>query len=134
MRRFLVVAATVVAVSPLPAQVVPSRPSAMPVDPISGILDAFRTHAVVALGEGGHGNEQAHGFRLALLRDPRFARVVNDIVVERAALDTRPSWIGSLRATMCREMRAWRDTTQPSEIWDLPIYEELFRAVREVKL
>ena len=27
--------------------------------------------------------------------------------------------------------RAWRDTTQPTELWDLPIYEDMFRAVRE---
>jgi len=29
-------------------------------------------------------------------------------------------------------LRAWRDTTQPNDIWDLPIYEEMFRAVRDV--
>jgi hypothetical protein len=27
--------------------------------------------------------------------------------------------------------RAWRDTTQPTDIWDLPIYEEMVRAVRD---
>ena len=52
------------------------------VDAISGILDAFRTHQIVALGEGRHGNNQSHAVRLALIRDPRFATVVNDIVVE----------------------------------------------------
>ena len=56
--------------------------SATRVDPISGILDAFRSHQIVALGEGIHGNNQAHAVRLALIRDPRFATVVNDIVVE----------------------------------------------------
>lgn len=40
------------------------------VDAISGILDAFRTHQIVALGEGIHGNNQSHAVRLALLRDP----------------------------------------------------------------
>src|SRR5688572_19736256 len=58
-----------------------SRP-AVPIDPITGILDAFRTHQVVALGEGTHGNEQGHAFRLKLIRDPSFAAAVNDIVVE----------------------------------------------------
>src|SRR5437762_876195 len=48
----------------------------------TAILDAFRSYSIVALSEGTHGNEQGHGFRLALVRDPRFARVVNDIVVE----------------------------------------------------
>jgi hypothetical protein len=27
--------------------------------------------------------------------------------------------------------QAWRDTTQPTDIWDLPIYEEMVRAVRD---
>lgn len=63
------------------AQSAPSKP-ATPIDPITGIIDAFRTHSVVALGEGDHGNEQGHAFRLKLINDPRFAAVVNDIVVE----------------------------------------------------
>lgn len=54
---------------------------AVPIEPIAAIIDAFRTHNVVALGEP-HGNEQGHAFRLALIRDPRFAATVNDIVVE----------------------------------------------------
>lgn len=56
--------------------------SAIRLDPISGILDAFRSHQIVALGEGIHGNNQAHAVRMALIRDPRFATVVNDVVVE----------------------------------------------------
>lgn len=56
-------------------------PPAKPVEPIEAILDAFKTHNVVALDEGSHGNEQGHAFRLALLRDPRFPDPVNDIVV-----------------------------------------------------
>jgi hypothetical protein len=56
--------------------------SAVPIDPVSGIVEIFTTHEVVALSEGNHGNEQGHAFRLALIRDPRFAAAVNDIVVE----------------------------------------------------
>ena len=37
---------------------------------------------MVALGEGAHGNEEGHAFRLALLRDRRFTSTVNDILVE----------------------------------------------------
>src|SRR3954469_14793290 len=59
----------------------PAAPLAIPLEPISAIIDAFRSHSVVALGEG-HGNEQGHAFRLSLIRDPRFAATVNDIVVE----------------------------------------------------
>ena len=42
------------------------------IDPISGILDAFKSYRVVALGEGNHGNEQGHAFRVAG-RDPTAA-------------------------------------------------------------
>ena len=58
------------------------RPPAVPVEPFSAILDAFKTHQIVALGEGPHGNEQGHLFRLSLILHPRFAMMVNDIVVE----------------------------------------------------
>jgi hypothetical protein len=52
-----------------------------PVEPIAAIVDAFRSHQIVALGDN-HGNEQGHKFRLSLIRDPRFMAAVVDIVVE----------------------------------------------------
>src|SRR5579859_807861 len=57
-----------------------ARP-AVPVEPITAIIDAFHSHSIVAIGDD-HGNEQIHAFRLSLIRDPRFAATVNDIVVE----------------------------------------------------
>jgi len=54
---------------------------ARPLDPVDGIAAAFRTRQLVAIADP-HGNEQAHAFRLALIRDARLAGVVNDIVVE----------------------------------------------------
>ena len=59
-----------------------SARSAAPLDPVDGIIAAFKTHAVVALGEGDHNNEQGHAVRLKLIRDARFAKLANDIVVE----------------------------------------------------
>lgn len=132
---FVGVVATVVVASVVQAQPTTSRTPATPVDPIGGIIDAFRTHGVVALGEGGHGNEQAHRFRLALIRDARFAAAVNDIVVESGSAryqDVMDRFVGGGDVPAELLVRAWRDTTQPNEIWDLPIYEELFRTVREV--
>jgi hypothetical protein len=61
---------------------VQAAPPAKPVEPVTGILEAFRTHSIVALAEGDHGNEQAHAFRLSLIRDSRFPTLVNDVVVE----------------------------------------------------
>jgi hypothetical protein len=105
------------------------------VDAISGILDAFRTHQIVALGEGIHGNNQSHAVRLALIRDPRFATVVNDIVVEfgssryQAVIDR---FVSGAEVPYAELRKAWQDTPTQHPGWDLPIYEEFFRAVREV--
>src|SRR5687767_13084221 len=87
---------------------------AVPLEPIAAIIDAFRTHQVVALGEGAHGNVPGHLFRLALLRDPRFAGTVNDIVVEfgnaryQAVMDryTRGDTV-----PLEELRRVWEDTT-----------------------
>jgi hypothetical protein len=119
----------------------PMRPaspsSAVPRDAIGAIIDAFSRHAVVALGEGPHGNEQGHAFRLSLIRDPRFAATVHDILVEfgsgryQHVMDRFVS--GGLVSD--NELRpVWRDTTAPGPVWDRAIYEEFFRAVRSVNM
>ena len=105
------------------------------VDAITGILEAFRSHQIVALGEGIHGNNQAHAVRLALIFDPRFAAVVNDIVVEfgsaryQALMDR---FVSGGEVPYAELRKAWQDTALPHAGWDLPIYEAFFRAVREV--
>lgn len=109
--------------------------SAVRVDPVAGILNAFRSHQIVALGEGAHGNNQAHAFRLTLIRDPRFAAVVNDLVVEFGSAryqTVMDAFIRGGEVSYAELRKAWQDTTNPSPIWDTPIYEEFFRAVRDV--
>jgi hypothetical protein len=108
---------------------------AVPLDPIAAVIDAFRTHRIVALAEGSHGNEQAHTFRLALICDPRFATAVQDIVVEFGSArhqDLMDRFVNGAEVPYDSLRRAWIDTTQPDAIWDSPIYEEFFRAVRAV--
>jgi hypothetical protein len=105
-------------------------------DPTSVILDAFQSHRVVALGEGPHGNEQGHAFRLALIRDPRFSALVNDIVVESGSaryqefMDRFIHGDAVPEAELLRTVR--ENTVTPTPAWDRPMYEETFRAVREV--
>jgi len=116
------------------AQSVAPRP-AVPREPITAIIDTFKTHPLVALGEGSHGNEQGHRFRLSLIRDPRFVATVNDIVVESGTAryqDVMDRFVAGENVPNDLLQRAWQDTTQPTAIWDLPIYEEFFRTVREV--
>ena len=118
----------------LPACGLFGEPKATRIDPITGILDALQSHRIVALGEGLHGNNQSHAFRLALVRDPRFAAVVKDIVVEFGSSRYQAAMDRFVRGgdVPDRELRkAWQDTTQ-GPLWDAPIYEEFFRAVREI--
>src|SRR3954452_11167429 len=54
---------------------------AVRVDPIDGIVEAFRTHTVVML-PGGHGGRPGYDLLLAIVRDPRIQGTLTDIVVE----------------------------------------------------
>lgn len=111
-----------------------ARP-AVPLEAIGGVLDAFKTSPVVALGEGPHGNERGHEFRLSLIRDSRFASAVNDIVVEagnaayQALMD---AFIAGDDVPFDTLRDVWQNTTIAGTIWDRPMYFEFYSAVREV--
>jgi hypothetical protein len=108
---------------------------AVPTEPIRAVLEAFRDHPIVALGEGAHGNEQGHAVRLALIRHPMFAATVNDIVVEFGnALfqNVIDRFIAGEDVPYAVLRQVWENTTQPHDVWDKPIYEELFREVRRI--
>ncbi|HKH72221.1 MAG TPA: hypothetical protein VKA59_12765 [Vicinamibacterales bacterium] len=112
-----------------------SRRPAVRLDPVSSILDAFASYSVVALGEGAHGNEQGHAFRLALIRNPRFAAIVNDIVIESGSAryqDVIDRYVRgeAVPEVALREIR--ENTVTPTPAWDRPMYDETFRAVRDV--
>src|SRR6476659_3161063 len=59
-----------------------TRVAPVPREAVSAVLDLFKQYSIVALSEGPHNNQKGHEFRLALARDPRFGRLVNDVVVE----------------------------------------------------
>jgi hypothetical protein len=108
--------------------------AAVPLEPVGAILDAFRTHALVALGDE-HGSEQGSAFRMKLIRDQRFASVVNDIVVEFGNARYQDLMDRFVRGEDVKPedlRRVWQDTTQVEYEWDLPIYEAFFQAVRQV--
>jgi hypothetical protein len=111
-----------------------SSTPAVPADPVSAIVEAFKTHHLVAIGDN-HGNEQIHQFRLDLVRDPRLAGVVQDIVVEFGSAQSQSlidRFVGGESIAYADLQRVWQDTTQIEETWDLPIYGEFFRVVRDV--
>jgi hypothetical protein len=106
-----------------------------PADPVGVILDAFRSRPLVALAEGQHWNEQSLAFRLTLIRDPRFAQAVNDIVVEfgdskyQGVIDR---YVAGAEVPYAELRHVWEDTIAPNTVFDMPVYEEFYRAVREV--
>jgi hypothetical protein len=104
-----------------------------PIEPVEAIIDAFDAHDIVALDEGRHRNEQAHHLRLKLIRHRAFAGRVDDIVVEfgnaryQAVMDR---YVRGEHVPVDELRPAWQDTTQFA-VWDVPIFEAFFRAVRE---
>jgi hypothetical protein len=71
----------------------------------------------------------------ARIRDARIADIVNDIVVEFGTAryqDVIDRFIRGEDVADDSLRRVWQDTTQIEFDWDLPIYEEFFRAVRAV--
>src|SRR5205814_10575332 len=72
---------------------------------------------------------------LYLIRHPRFAATVNALVVEFGNdryQELMDRFLGGEDIAYDSLCRLWQNTTQPDTIWDAPIYEEFFRAVRSV--
>jgi hypothetical protein len=116
------------------AQVASSRRPPDPVGAIDGILDAFRSHAIVGVPDA-HGDAHVHAFLLSLVRDPRFVQTVDDIVVEFGNAryqDVVDQFVRGGDVPYESLRRAWRDSTQPSIAADLSTYEEFLRVVRDV--
>jgi hypothetical protein len=128
MPRFCILLALAAGVVVPAAQV--ERPQPVPLEPIGAIVDAFRTHDVVAVTEP-HDNEQVQALLLALIRDPRFSAVANDIVIETASARYQDAIDRFVRGDdVPRDVlrRAWEDHTVANSLGVQA--EEMIRAVR----
>jgi hypothetical protein len=136
-RRLVVVLAWLSTGVPNHAQQPTVLTPAVPVDPIGAIVDAFGSHSVVALSEGTHGNEQGLAFQLSLIRDPRFALRVNDIVLEGPNAryqDVMDRYVRGEDVPVELLRRVWDDTTQQQAngpMWGGEV-PETYRAVRHL--
>jgi len=106
-------------------------------DPITAILDAFRTYRVVSF-PGGHteGNEVQALLR-SLVTDARFGATVNDIVVEFGSSryqDLMDRYIRGEDVPESAANRAWLDAVQPGISLDNQNTAAFFRAVRDANL
>ena len=105
-----------------------------PVDPVKGILKFFDERPLVALDEGRHHNAQTHAFFRTLVRDPGFAKKVNDIVVEFGTSryqEVMDRYIMGESVPIEQIRLVWRETTQ-IYVWDNPVYRQFFETVRAV--
>ncbi|MXY24063.1 MAG: hypothetical protein F4Y45_06015 [Acidobacteria bacterium] len=116
----------------------PARPAA-PLEPMAALLDAFESYDVVALSDP-HGNQQVHAFHLSLIRDPRLARAVDDIVFETGnALyqEVVDRYVNGADVPIDELRLVWQNTTQ-RRVGEPPVERPLvaafFRNVREVNL
>ena len=140
MRRLAVVLAWLsIAGIPNRAQQPTVLTPAVPVDPIGASVDACGSHSVVALSEGTHGNEQGLAFQLSLIRDPRFALRVNDIVLEGPNAryqDVMDRYVRGEDVPVELLRRVWDDTTQQQAngpMWGGEV-PETYRVVRQLNV
>ena len=106
---------------------------AVPLEPVAAMVDAFRTHRVVAV-TAGHGEARGYAFAQLLLHDPRLIAAINDIVIEEGSAryqDVADRFVRGENVPMASLRHVWRDTTQPGLGYDHQ-WEEFFHTVRGV--
>jgi hypothetical protein len=128
--KYIGLTLVLLAAAPLAAQN-PTPVPPTPVEPITAMLDAFRTHEIVAISDP-HGNVQLQSFLLSLIDDARFPAVVDDIVVETLSARYQDAIDRFVRGDdVARDVlrKAWEDHTVPGSGVQV---EEMLSAVRAV--
>jgi hypothetical protein len=99
------------------------------------ILSLYELYDIVHIGER-HWNMTDYKFRVGLINHPRFAEIVDDIVIESGNYlyqDILDEYILDLEdVPEDRLCKVWRDTVLPTGVWDATIYKEFVHRVREV--
>jgi len=110
----------------------PPRLAIQPKPAVTGLLELFETHPLVALGEL-HGCQEEADFITALLHHPAFPVTVQVIVYEFGNARYQPvvdRFIAG-EPVAARDLRpVWRDIFGWG--FDAPIYEQFFRTVRAI--
>lgn len=131
MRTWLVALALVLVAAPSFGQPSPTvRPA------FDGIFEAFQTHPLVGLGET-HRRAQEIDFYTAVIRDPRFARDVGNVVVEfggAAHQDIIDRYVAGEDVPYLELRKVWTDTVGWIGVVSSLAYPLFFYLVREVNL
>ena len=103
---------------------------------MDGIFAAFQTHPLVGLGET-HRRAQEIDFYTALIRDPRFARYVGNVVVEfggAAHQDIIDRYVAGEDVPYLELRKVWTDTVGWTGVVPSMGYQLFYYQVREVNL
>ncbi len=112
-----------------------ASPAAADLTPtVESLLRLWDDADLVCLGEH-HGDLDDHALRMALVRHPDFAARFRLVIVEfvnPVHQDLLDRWVVQGEDIPLSRLRPlWRDAGA-SAIWDLPIYEEFLRTLREI--
>jgi uncharacterized iron-regulated protein len=103
-----------------------------PQDARRELLKAWERHTIVAVAEI-HRAVEDKDFLLTLIRDAEFSQRVNDIAVEFGNARLQPlldRYMEGAAVSQAELRQVWRDTTVANGVWDAPVYEQFFAAVR----
>ena len=102
---------------------------------VRALISVFDQADIVALGEA-HGRKVDSDLRIALVRNPDFAKKARSIVVEFGSTteqSTLDRYIRGENVSAAQLAQVWKTTTQAANgVWDDPIYADFFAAVRDV--
>src|SRR5690606_11775228 len=101
---------------------------------LDGVFRAFETHPVVALGDP-HGLAEQMDFYAAVVRDPRFARDVRNLVVEFGASSQQAvidRYLAGETVPYAELRKVWNDTVGWTPPPALVGFAKFFVAVRDV--
>jgi hypothetical protein len=111
----------------------PSGPSPRPVNGVDAVIAAFARVPIVALGVS-HTDEDDE-FAVAVVRDPRFAKTVRNVVIECGNSLYQPvldRYIAGEDVPIAQLQLVWRNTTQVYGPCTDPHHKDLLDAVRDV--
>ena len=115
----------------LSAQATPPLPAPTPIPALEGVIGSLRTHQIVAMSDP-HGSATAQAFIRQLIADPRFADLVDDLVLEVGNARYQSLVDDYLNGRAIAESalaEAWLNTTVANQI---SADVEWFRLVRQI--
>ena len=114
----------------------PTRRGEIAVVPAADYLvDAFDRFPLVAFSEPRHGAGGTREFLTSLVRHPRFAGTVNDIVVEFGNAryqDIADRYVAGEPVPRDQLKQIWENTTVVSGVWSAPMYEGMLSEIRNL--